>query len=131
MMLEVSSAVIDQLRDEAARAFPRECCGLLAGTDCRIEAVIPARNVHPEPRTHFEIDPRALIDAHRAARGTGPNVLGYYHSHPDGEPTPSATDRAMASGSDLLWAIIGENAVQFWKDGPDGFQKLSYTLVDG
>lgn len=130
MKLQVSSAVIDQLRDEAVRAFPRECCGILAGTDRRIDEVIPARNVHPEPLMHFEIDPRALIDAHRSAREGGPQVLGYYHSHPAGSAEPSATDRAMATGDGRIWAIVGENTVQFWKDAPDGFQMLSYNVVD-
>lgn len=131
MALEVSSTLIGQLRDEAASAHPEECCGILLGSEARITGIQPARNVHPSPCSHFEIDPQTLIDAHRAAREGGPQVLGYYHSHPVGGPVPSATDRAMAAHDGLVWAIVGANAVRFWKDAPNGFQMLSYTLSDG
>lgn len=130
MQIEVSSAVLDALLAEAEEAYPRECCGVMLGRAERIVGIVTARNVHPEPRMHFEIDPRALIDAHRYAREGGPQVLGYYHSHPAGSAEPSVTDRAMATGDGRIWAIVGESAVQFWKDAPDGFQMLSYNVVD-
>ena len=36
----------------------------------------------------------------------GPQVLGYYHSHPRGPAHPSVTDRDEAAHDGLLWAII-------------------------
>jgi proteasome lid subunit RPN8/RPN11 len=115
---------------ESINAFPEEACGILLGRNGRIDAVQPARNVHPTPRTHFEIDPRALIDAHRSARQGGPEILGYYHSHPQGRAEPSATDRAQASGDERVWAIVAGNDVTFWRDDEDGFAKLSYIAED-
>jgi proteasome lid subunit RPN8/RPN11 len=97
MALEVTRAQIGDLLAEAAAAYPREACGLLLGNGGRIEQVRTCRNVHAEPLRHFEIDPQALIDAHRAARAGGPEVIGYWHSHPDGPAEPSATDRAHAT----------------------------------
>src|SRR6185503_12046732 len=96
--LVVALCVIQRLHAEAARAHPREACGLLLGRGTRIEGIAPAANVHPEPLTRFEIDPAALIAAHRAARAGGPELVGYYHSHPAGHPLPSATDCEHASG---------------------------------
>ena len=84
MVVELTSGVTATLLEEAARAQPHECCGLLLGQGARVNQVVPAANVHPMPRDHFEIDPQALIAAHRAARSGGPQVLGYYHSHPNG-----------------------------------------------
>lgn len=129
MEVQVSSAVIDELLSQATVAHPREACGLLLGVELKIEAILPARNVHPGPETHFEIDPQALIDAHRAERGGGPEVLGYYHSHPVGPPVPSATDRAHASGDGKVWAIVGEGTVGWWRDAPGGFEPLSYRVT--
>jgi proteasome lid subunit RPN8/RPN11 len=122
--------VLETLRRETERHFPDEACGILLGHGARIEDAVPARNAHPTPRTHFEIDPQALIDAHRAARAGGPEVIGYYHSHPAGLAEPSATDRARAAHDGRVWAIVGENGVTFWRDDEHGFTPLSYSAED-
>jgi predicted GIY-YIG superfamily endonuclease/proteasome lid subunit RPN8/RPN11 len=114
----------------AAAAHPLEACGLLLGEGGRITEARETRNVHPTPQTHFEIDPQALIDAHRAARAGGAQVLGYFHSHPTGQAVPSATDRAMAARDGRVWAIIAGQEVMFWEDGTEGFAALSYHLTD-
>ena len=67
MTTTVTSGVTATLLEEAAKAHPLECCGLLLGQDAAVEIVQPADNVHPTPQSHFEIDPAALIAAHRAA----------------------------------------------------------------
>jgi proteasome lid subunit RPN8/RPN11 len=130
MKIELTRSARDRMLAEAASAFPDEACGLLLGHGTCIGRVEPARNVHPTPRTRFEIDPQALIAAHRAARHGGPEVLGYYHSHPAGAAEPSATDRAQASGDGRVWAIVAGGDVTFWRDDEDGFAKLSYILAD-
>ncbi|ANY20921.1 hypothetical protein A6F68_02423 [Tsuneonella dongtanensis] len=131
MPREVSSTLVDQLIDCAGKAHPREACGLLLGSNDVIGEVRACDNVHPRPETHFEIDPRALIEAHRAARAGGPEVIGYWHSHPAGRPEPSATDRAHATGDGKVWAIVGEGTVRWWRDGPGGFEPLSYRVTGG
>ena len=129
MELEVTRAVLDRLRAEAAVVRPRECCGVLLGAGHRIAALHPADNVHPSPETRFEIDPQALVDAFRAERAGGPQVLGYYHSHPSGPPAPSATDRAMAAHDGRVWAIVAGDAIRMWRDHEHGFEPLSYVVV--
>jgi len=131
MPIEVTSSVLIALRQQAMLAQPEECCGLLLGEreegNARVTAILPTANIHEKPETHFEIDPQALIDAHRAARAGGPQVVGYYHSHPAGPAQPSATDRDMASGDGRIWAIVGEDGdMKFWRDTPEGFHPLSY-----
>ncbi len=124
MVVELTSGVTATLLEEAARAHPRECCGLLLGQGARVEQVVPALNVHAEPLHQFEIDPQTLISAHRAARSGGPQVVGYYHSHPNDSAEPSLTDLAGASGDGLIWAIIAGEAVSWWRDQPGGFEVL-------
>ena len=123
--MELSRRIADQLLGQARVAHPCECCGLLLGGDERITEICPATNVHPTPETHFEIDPQALVDAHRAARAGGAQVVGYYHSHPNGFAEPSATDRAAASGDGRIWLIIAAGSINGWKDTPDGFERVS------
>lgn len=123
---------------EAARAHPEECCGLLLGDEGAggsIAAILPAANVAPDPKRHFEIDPAALIAAARHARQGGPAVLGYYHSHPSGNPAPSRSDRAMAAHDGRIWAIVAGGRLKFWRDGARSFEVLGFVLssegVDG
>lgn len=129
MDLLVTSDVVELLQDEAKRAHPAECCGILLGQGNRIATALPATNVHPQPLSHFEIDPQTLIDAHRAARAGGPQVLGYYHSHPTGDPAPSAVDRAEAAQDGSVWAIVGADAIGWWRDAPGGFAELPYPAI--
>ena len=130
--VEITLQALTAMRAAAAAAHPLEACGLLLGEGARITEARDTRNVHPAPQTHFEIDPQALIDAHRAARGgAGPQVIGYFHSHPAGPPAPSATDRASASGDGRVWAIIAGHYVKFWMDGEQGFVALPFTMIDG
>ena len=129
MAIEVTSAVLDALLADAGATHPHECCGLLFGTGTAITAHQRTANVHPAPETHFEIDPQALIDAHRAMRQGGLQLVGYYHSHPGGDCAPSATDRAVAADDGMIWAIVAADSVALWRAGESGFSALSYTPV--
>lgn len=130
MDIEVTRGVLDALCEMSEAAHPHEACGILLGEGAQISAVIPTRNIHPDPETHFEIDPQALIDAHRKERDGGPAIMGYYHSHPNGDARPSATDRAMAAGDGKLWAIVAGSTVTLWRDEREAFAALSYRVID-
>lgn len=129
MALTVTSGVVEGLFAEARAACPLECCGLLFGEITGITTYQPAANVHPKPCTGFEVDPQALIDAHRAMRQGGARIVGYYHSHPLGPAEPSATDAAMAAGDGMIWAIVAAGELRLWRAMPDGFRALSYTVI--
>ncbi|WP_245561372.1 M67 family metallopeptidase [Erythrobacter cryptus] len=137
MELVVTSRALAAMRAHARAAHPQEACGLLLGAmgegaaRASISEARPTANVHPSPRTHFEIDPAALIAAHRAARVPGaPTLIGYYHAHPAGAAVPSATDRALAARDGRVWAIIAADEVRFWHDLPHGFVALSFGIRD-
>ncbi|MCB2078545.1 MAG: M67 family metallopeptidase [Novosphingobium sp.] len=130
MTLQVTSGVLATLREEAARAAPEECCGLLLGQGETITEARRADNVADNRLHRFEIDPMALLSAHKAARAGGQQVLGYFHSHPQGHPVPSATDCDHASGDDRVWAIVAGGEVAFWRDGEGGFSPVEWDEVD-
>lgn len=128
MVLQIDRRTLEAIINAARAAHPQEACGILLGEGLCITAIAEAANVHAMPQSHFEIDPQALIDAHRAARGGGQKVIGYFHSHPTGEPRPSQTDAAMAAGDGMVWAIAAGEKVEFWRDDPDGFAALSHSI---
>tara|TARA_B100001179_G_C18588970_1_gene403717 strand:- start:1000 stop:1758 length:759 start_codon:yes stop_codon:yes gene_type:complete len=125
----ISEEALEAIVSHTARTHPHECCGLLLGAQGRITHAQPAANVHPEPSRHFEIDPAALIAAHKAERAGGPQLVGYYHSHPTGDAAPSATDRESAAHDGKVWAIIAGEAVRFFRDGEERFEALSYEVA--
>ncbi|MFM5932199.1 MAG: M67 family metallopeptidase [Novosphingobium sp.] len=126
----VTSGAIATVLDFAAREHPREACGLLLGQDDVIERAVPCANVAADPLRQFEIDPAALIAAHRAERAGGERLIGYWHSHPEGHPMPSATDCRHASGDGRIWAIAAGGQVTFWRDGKQGFEALPSRLAE-
>lgn len=127
----LTRSALKRMLEAAAAAAPDEACGLLLGDGARIDTAVDCDNVAPDPALHFEIDPAALIAAHRAARAGGPAVVGYFHSHPNGLARPSATDAAMAAQDGRIWAIVANGEVTLWQDASSGFERLSYKAVDG
>ena len=107
--LRMSRAVFDRLLVEA-RANPEiECCGLLAGRDALISAVLPARNAL-QSSTSYEIAPAELFALFRRMRAKGLEHLGIYHSHPKGDNAPSPLDLEHAFYPDAAYLIVSPNA---------------------
>src|SRR6185436_19058180 len=84
----------------AARAYPNECCGLIEGVEtadgwCAL-AIHEAKNIAEDPHRRFLIDPQVQFDLMRTLRDTNTRIIGCFHSHPNGDPAPSAADRAEA-----------------------------------
>jgi len=96
----------DELLRHATEAAPQECCGLLLGRPGCILETAPAPNVAADPIRRFEVDPKAHFDAIRRARATGLDLIGAYHSHPDGAPVPSETDRSEAVEDEEFLHVI-------------------------
>lgn len=104
---------IGMIEEHASRMDPEECCGILLGRSSGeaddtvlIERVIPAENVHPDRREErYEIAPETLLRAQKEARSEGQEVVGYYHSHPNGEGHPSEHDRETAL-PDVSYLIV-------------------------
>lgn len=116
---------------------PRERCGLLFGRGEKVTRADETRNVAPTPETHFEIDPAALLAAHRHARQPRRlEVLGYFHTHLSGNSAPSATDAAMAAPDGKLWLIATSLSAALWRAVPDGryhgrFDPVRFNLKVG
>jgi desampylase len=114
MQLRISSQHLAQLRLWAKAAGQTECCGLLFGESGQVAHIALTRNVAENPERAFEIDPAALIAAEKAARAGGMPIIGYFHSHPNGNAQPSVTDSAMAADDNRFWLIIGKEHVTAW-----------------
>lgn len=105
--VHITSVARQALEDEAARAAPKECCGVLGGREDRIIAVLPVVNVASNGESHFELDPTGLVDARSALRRAALDVVGFYHSHPRTSPEPSSYDVANAWYPECVYVVIG------------------------
>ena len=128
MDLRISKKLIGDILAAAARAYPNECCGLIEGVrdgnGWRALALHEAKNLAEDPSAHFLDDPQTHFGLLRALRGTAREIIGCYHSHPDGAPVPSDTDRASASEDGFLWLIAGrgdEIAAFVYREGEKDF----------
>ena len=83
-----------------------ECCGLLAGRHGVITQVFPAQNAAKHPATAYEIAPKELFRIMREIRAGGLELLGIYHSHPNGDNRPSARDVERAYYPDAAYFIL-------------------------
>jgi desampylase len=123
--LSVTRTVINAMTAAARMAVPDEACGLLLGQGGHIDAFRATANVAPDPARHFEIDPAALIAAHKVERAGGKRLIGFFHSHPTGLPEPSATDRAQAARDGRVWAIATpDGAIGWFVSDMAGFMPL-------
>lgn len=109
LRIRIPAALRDTLVTHCVRALPDEGCGLLLGqrqgATMNVTEALPARNTLASPQ-RYEIEPEAVLAADRHARATGQELVGAWHSHPDGPPVPSATDRAEA-WPDWCYLIVG------------------------
>jgi proteasome lid subunit RPN8/RPN11/molybdopterin converting factor small subunit len=89
--------VRERLAQEGALAYPREACGFLLGSAANGQAL--CQGLVPGPagtEAGYSLSAEELFAAEEAARLGSQEVLGFYHSHPDGEAEPSEADHADA-----------------------------------
>ena len=112
---------------------PREACGLLVGrTDsagrAHVTEITPIANAAADPLITYYMDERALVTALSGLQARRLELLGFYHSHPSGDPIPSPTDVRHATYPDTPYLIVGLNGnkarLAAWKMRPGQVEKI-------
>lgn len=100
MTVLLTHAQVAAIEAHAQETFPEECCGFLIGPNQplrRVARVRRAANVAEENRARrYVIDPKEWLVVEKELAGTGQEILGFYHSHPDHPASPSEFDRGHA-----------------------------------
>jgi proteasome lid subunit RPN8/RPN11 len=87
--------LLEEIRKEGERAYPAECCGVLAGRATgpkEVVRVVPVANRRTDDPHRYLISPDDLRRITAELDRSGLDVLGFYHSHPDHPAAPSAFD---------------------------------------
>jgi proteasome lid subunit RPN8/RPN11 len=103
--VRVRREILDEMLAHARREPHIECCGLLAGRDGEIIAILPATN-SLSSATAYEIESRELFEMFRDLRKKELTHLGQYHSHLSTENIPSPTDIEQAGYPDQAYFIV-------------------------
>jgi len=127
---------LEKLRQYAAAGYPQEICGLLIGTfnerGWDIQDVRPVANLNQERATdRFQLDPAGYQAMDRELRGTGVEIIGVYHSHPDcpAKPSPTDLDSAWEGFAYPIISVCDGNSIDLccWaiNDAGTAFQSIS------
>lgn len=105
--IHFSETLINTLTNYAVECKPHEVCGLLVGVGVRVKRVIPIPNISEHPESRYYMEPATLVKHLASVEEEGLSLLGFYHSHPSGEPIPSSTDIQQAHYPGAAHIIIG------------------------
>lgn len=100
-MLRLKTDQLEEIKKIAEAAYPQECCGVLAGSAeglvKTVLSLVPAENQRTDsPANRYLIAPEFLHSLEKNLRGTGKDIIGFFHSHPDVAARPSEYDREHA-----------------------------------
>lgn len=86
----------------AGRDKPNEACGLVLRGEGGALVAHETRNAAADPQRFFQIPPEEVLAAKKAG-----HLVGYYHSHPEGDHTPSPADMSNAEEVGLPCFVYG------------------------
>lgn len=104
-MIYLLPPALEVMRAQARAAYPRECCGALLGRTREGDGAASREVVRSVPLANAWMDAQerryligssTVLELERQVEPEGLELIGFYHSHPDHPPIPSAFDREHA-----------------------------------
>jgi len=97
MQLKITPSCLDSIKQQGEAGYPDEICGLLVGCitaeSWDIHEARQVTNLNNERAAdRFQLDPAGYQAVDKELRGSGLEIVGVYHSHPDCPAKPSPTD---------------------------------------
>jgi proteasome lid subunit RPN8/RPN11 len=93
-----------QIIAQAIQALPQEAVGFVAGRGSRADTLIPLPNIAGHHA--FLADPYSQFQAEREIKRSGLEIVGIYHSHPDGCGCASLVDKLFGQAWDCVHLIV-------------------------
>ncbi|MDY6780709.1 MAG: M67 family metallopeptidase, partial [Halobacteria archaeon] len=101
----------------------------------RAESVYRVENVSDTPRTNYLMDSEEQLGTIDELEDDGYEVVGFYHSHPEGPDYPSTTDEERANWPDHSYVIVSlggeEPYVGSWRWTGEEFEREAVSLGRG
>ncbi|GAB4341254.1 MAG: hypothetical protein Kow00117_21260 [Phototrophicales bacterium] len=112
MCLYISHELQQQILTHAHADYPNEACGLLVGVGNQVKRVIPVKNIATDPKHNYLIG-RDVLN-HYIPTLDGLRIIGFYHSHPSDDITPSPSDIKQAMPN-VIYVIASRRKLSAWK----------------
>ena len=103
--LEIPSNVFEQMLEQAKAEAPIEACGILAGSNNRVEKLYKMTNTD-KSSNRFMMEPKEQFAVVKDIRSAGLEMLAIYHSHPETPPRLSAKDIRLALTLGVVYVIV-------------------------
>jgi len=128
-MVTFERSAYNEIIEHSREGKPHEVCGVLGGErddgEARVEFVRRVENVSETPRVNYLMEPEDQLAAIDDVEERG-DVVGFYHSHPEGPEEPSETDADRANWPGHSYVIVSlgpdEPFVGSWTWTGDGFE---------
>jgi [CysO sulfur-carrier protein]-S-L-cysteine hydrolase len=133
MNIKIPRSIVDEIIDQARAEHPRECCGLLGGSDSHVRTRYPLENRSPEPERRYFAAPEDLFGAMRRMRDVGEELVVIYHSHPRGPSCPSQTDIELAFYPEAVYLIVAlepQDEMRAFQINEEGVNEIALDVVD-
>jgi [CysO sulfur-carrier protein]-S-L-cysteine hydrolase len=104
-MAELDGVFVKEIVDHGLRAFPNECCGLVAASDGVPVRVYAMKNLDASP-VSYRLDPKEQLQVFDEMDAEGLDLWGIYHSHTHSEAYPSETDKRLAFYPDAYYLLL-------------------------
>jgi len=90
---------------QAEAEAPIEACGILAGSDSKVEKLYKMTNAD-KSSDHFMMEPAEQFKVIKDIRSAGLKMLAIYHSHPATPARPSQEDIRLSLTPDVTHVIV-------------------------
>ncbi|MHC4462908.1 MAG: M67 family metallopeptidase [Planctomycetota bacterium] len=105
MKLEIPNNILVRMVEQAKAEAPIEACGILAGSDGKVEKFYKMTNAD-KSCYHSMMEPKEQFTVVKDIRSAGLEMLAIYHSHPETPARPSAEDIRLALTPDVIYVIV-------------------------
>ena len=103
--LEIPNEIFEQMVTQAKAEVLIEACGILAGSDGKVEKLYRMTNAD-KSSDHFMMKPKEQFKVAKDIRSAGLEILAIYHSHPQTPARPSAEDIRLALTPNVIYVIV-------------------------
>lgn len=133
MSIKIPRSIVDDIINQARAEHPRECCGLLGGSDSHARNRYPLQNRSPEPERRYFVAPEELFGAMRRMRDLHDELVVIYHSHPRTPAYPSQTDIELAFYPEAVYLIVAlepQAEMRAFRINDRGVNEISIDVID-
>lgn len=123
LTLEIPGDIFERMVEQAKAEAPIEACGILAGSDGKVEKLYTMTNID-QSRTHCMMEPQEQFAVIRDIRASGLTMLAMYHSHPETPARPSDEDIRLALTPEVIYVIVSLR-------NPDAPAVKGFLIKDG